>query len=140
MSTINDIREAIADIVLTVPEIDTAYGYRPAAFNTTPLLYVDVPSYDRTAMGKGSGRKVVTLTMNAVLIVSTTWAQAQQKTLDDLMVPVHDAIESVSRDGESYFVSNVRGLTARQNLADDGDGLPVGPIGAAYTVQIQAKL
>lgn len=141
--TINAIRVAIRDAALNTDGIGTAYEFRPTAFNTSPLVYVDVPSYERVAFGKGAGRKRLTVTFDVVLIVASTWDQAKQKTLDDLMVPLHDALEAdqtLSGTVGSSLVKSVRGLRARQNLADDADGAPQGAMGAVYELQVEATL
>ena len=138
---IHEVRCAVRDAVADVDGIGTAYEYRPTTFTTSPLVYVDTPSYERTRMGRGAGATPVTMTFEVVLIVAGTWDRSAQKTLDELMPAVYAGLEADrTLDGTvgSCAVMGVRGLKARQQSAEGGE--IIGPVGAVYDLQVETTL
>lgn len=142
MSTLTNIRRGIADAASRTPRIVATYPYRPARFTSSPLLYVDVPDIERSAMGRGARGKPVTIEISAVVIMTSTWDEAAQSLLDEITENLWLELEkdpTLGATADSCYVESVRGLRPRQATQED-DGLPVGPVGAVFDLKIQAKL
>lgn len=142
MSKITDVRRAIADAASRTPRLIATYPYRPARFTSSPLLYVDVPDIQRRAMGRGARGKPVTMEFSAVVIVTSTWDEAAQSLLDEITENLWTELEIDTTLGgvvDQCYVEAVRGLRPRQATQED-DGLPVGPVGAVFDLQILTKL
>lgn len=140
MTDLNTIYAAIARNVKNNTEIRTAHDFRPRSFNANPLFYLDVPTISQTRMGRGVGQTPMTAEVDAVVIVSTKWQDSAQSKLRELMPPVMAALRlDLGIADTSIYVGEGRGLRPGQ-YTEDGDGLPVGPVGAVWTIRIETKL
>ncbi len=140
MTTLNEIYTAIANDIEQVDGVKSSLDHRPRTFNTSPLFYLDVPTFDQARMGRGNALTPMSVEFDGVLIISAQWQPAAQPTLRDLMVPVFHKLRAVSvDDGTTISVGSVRGLRPGQFTEED-EGLPVGPVGAVFPIQIETKL
>lgn len=142
MTTINAVYDKIVENLTAAvgDELPAILPYRPARFNTSPLIYLDVPIIEQKRMGRGEGSTPCEIQTNVVLIVSSEWKKAQQELLRRLMPKVLAALQiDLGIDGTSTYCDQGRGLRPGQFTEED-EGLPVGPVGAVFPVRIQAHL
>lgn len=145
MTTLDEVYDAIAaNLEKAVngnePIVNAVLTYRPRQFNTSPLIYIDVPIIEQQRMGRGEGTTPCEINTNVVLICSNEWVEAQQSTLRRLMPKVFAGLRlSLGIDGTSIYCDQGRGLRPGQFTEED-EGLPVGPVGAVFPVRIQAPL
>lgn len=140
MTSVYVVRDAVAQIAATVPQVAAAHPYRPASFNTSPLVYVDGPTIDRIAQGRGAGDKKVQVTLDVVLVVSNTWDSASQRLCDDLIPLLMDAYETSNGrtlgglTDTTVSVETVRALTVAAAVEE------APPVGAVLTLRILTRL